>query len=71
MTNSLLILFFVILMVLCLHNCTGHGPHHKHLKPPRPQHKGDSDLLVRALKGEKVERTPVWLMRQVKHRMLA
>jgi hypothetical protein len=26
---------------------------------------GDGDLLVRALKGEKVERVPVWLMRQV------
>lgn len=25
----------------------------------------DSDLLVRALKGQRVERTPVWLMRQV------
>lgn len=26
---------------------------------------GDGDILVRALRGEKVERTPVWLMRQV------
>ena len=25
----------------------------------------DHDILVRALKGDKVERTPVWLMRQV------
>lgn len=25
----------------------------------------EADLLVRALKGETVERTPVWLMRQV------
>lgn len=25
----------------------------------------DSDILVRALRGEVVERTPVWLMRQV------
>ena len=25
----------------------------------------DSDILIRALKGEKIERTPVWLMRQV------
>eukprot|EP00607_Mallomonas_marina_P010246 CAMPEP_0182421466 /NCGR_PEP_ID=MMETSP1167-20130531/6887_1 /TAXON_ID=2988 /ORGANISM="Mallomonas Sp, Strain CCMP3275" /LENGTH=359 /DNA_ID=CAMNT_0024598655 /DNA_START=186 /DNA_END=1265 /DNA_ORIENTATION=- len=25
---------------------------------------GDADILVRAFKGEKVERTPVWLMRQ-------
>jgi hypothetical protein len=29
------------------------------------QYNPDSDILVRALKGEKVERTPVWLMRQV------
>ena len=28
----------------------------------------DSDILIRALKGEKVERTPVWLMRQVDFR---
>jgi uroporphyrinogen-III decarboxylase len=27
---------------------------------------GEHDLLIRTLKGEKVERTPVWLMRQVK-----
>ena len=27
---------------------------------------GEHDLLVRTLRGEKVERTPVWLMRQVK-----
>ena len=27
--------------------------------------KGDADILVRAYRGEKVERTPVWLMRQV------
>lgn len=26
---------------------------------------GDSDILVRAFRGEDVERTPVWLMRQV------
>jgi uroporphyrinogen-III decarboxylase len=25
----------------------------------------DSNLLIRALKGESVERIPVWLMRQV------
>ena len=25
---------------------------------------GNSDILVRALKGQQVERTPVWLMRQ-------
>ena len=29
------------------------------------QGKGDADILVRAYRGEKVERTPVWLMRQV------
>jgi hypothetical protein len=27
------------------------------------------DILVRAYKGEKVERTPVWLMRQVSMRI--
>jgi Uroporphyrinogen decarboxylase (URO-D) len=26
---------------------------------------GDADILVRAFRGEDVERTPVWLMRQV------
>ncbi len=26
---------------------------------------GDADILVRAYKGEEVERVPVWLMRQV------
>lgn len=26
---------------------------------------GDADILVRAFRGENVERTPVWLMRQV------
>jgi Uroporphyrinogen decarboxylase (URO-D) len=26
---------------------------------------GDADILVRAFRGEVVERTPVWLMRQV------
>lgn len=30
---------------------------------------GDGDLLVRALRGESVERTPVWLMRQVGEKM--
>ena len=28
---------------------------------------GDADILVRAFRGEDVERTPVWLMRQVKY----
>lgn len=27
--------------------------------------RSDHDILLRALKGEVVERTPVWLMRQV------
>lgn len=30
----------------------------------------DHDILVRALKGENVERTPVWLMRQVLNHFL-
>ena len=28
---------------------------------------GDADILVRAFRGEDVERTPVWLMRQVSY----
>jgi hypothetical protein len=29
--------------------------------------RSDHDILLRALKGEVVERTPVWLMRQVNY----
>jgi len=34
------------------------------VKTTAPPSKADADILVRAYKGEKVERTPVWLMRQ-------
>mmetsp|Transcript_1501 Transcript_1501/g.2519 ORF Transcript_1501/g.2519 Transcript_1501/m.2519 type:complete len:387 (+) Transcript_1501:109-1269(+) len=36
----------------------------KYAKAMRLSMEGDSDILVRAYKGEDVERTPVWLMRQ-------
>lgn len=38
---------------------------HKRLSMAFDFVKGDEDILIRAFKGEKVERTPVWLMRQV------
>jgi hypothetical protein len=34
--------------------------------PPAPARSPDADLLLRALKGQRVERPPVWLMRQVR-----
>lgn len=51
------------LSVLSSHRITAKGPLRSADKIP--SYNPDSDLLVRALKGQVVERTPVWLMRQV------
>ena len=67
-------LLLFTLSVLCLHTGCSHSCHSplkaslkSVLKPKKNSaaYNPDSDLLIRALKGEKVERAPVWLMRQV------
>lgn len=40
------------------------GTQHEHVTPVQTQSGGQEPLLLRALNGEKVERPPVWMMRQ-------
>ena len=73
-----MLLLSFLFVVLCSHFCDGLTKGRKYTHKPlyirkrlnnyalnKVSMSGDADLLIRSLKGETVERTPVWLMRQV------
>jgi len=47
------------------YNYNSYNDHTMKLMMMSTSDRSDHDILLRALKGEVVERTPVWLMRQV------
>ena len=52
------------------YNYNSYNDHTMKLMMMSTSDRSDHDILLRALKGEVVERTPVWLMRQVNYNQL-